>query len=107
MNDVRFSVLPTIKGDALVIRYEVENLSSRDMYLLNRVHDRAFEPQQDLSYIEVDPEHRLVHAYKDIPPIPAGRAPTMPYASFVTPVRSHKRFAELIRIALPVHEQTA
>lgn len=107
MDDVRFSVLTTLEDDALVIRYGVDNLSARDMYLLNRVHDRALEPHQELSYIELNSEHRLVHVYKDIPPIPEGRAPTMPYAPYVTPVRSHTRFGESIRIKLPVQEQLA
>jgi hypothetical protein len=100
MDDVRFDFQTTLEDSALVIRYGVDNLSTRELYLLNRVHDRAFEPQQALSYVELNAEHRLVHVYKDIPPIPEGRAPTMPYAPYVTPVASHKRFSEVIRITL-------
>ena len=107
MDDLRLDILTTLEDGALVIRYGVDNLSARDLYLLNRVHDRALEPRQDLCYVELDTEHRLVHVYKDIPPIPHGRAPTMPYAPYVTPVRSHKRFGEVVRIAVPVHEQLA
>lgn len=107
MDEVRFSVLTTLEDDALVIRYGVDNLSSRDLYLLNRVHDHALEPHQEMAYVALERAQRLVHVYKDIPPIPAGRAPAMPYAPYVTPVRSHKRFGEAIRVALPVHEQLA
>jgi hypothetical protein len=106
-DDLKFTITTSLEADALVVRYGVDNRAERDVYLLNRVHDHALEPKQELAYVEFERGARLVHVYKDIPPIPEGRAPVMPYAPYVTPVRKHTRFGEAIRIELPVHEQRA
>jgi hypothetical protein len=94
-------------GDALLLHYSVENNAARDAYLLNRVHDQSLQTTSDFVYIDFDRERRLVSAYKKVPAIPAGMAPTMPAAPYVTPLRAGQRFSETLRIALPVHEYSA
>ncbi len=92
------------EADTLVLQYGVENPSQRDVYLLNRVHDQSLQTSPEMIYIELDRANRIVVAYKNIPEIPSGPPPTMPVAPYVTPVRAGARFAETVRIPLPVRE---
>lgn len=104
MTELRLHTNLERAGDVLKLQYEVANQTTRDAYLLNRVHDQSLQTGPDLVYIEFNRERHLIRAYKKIPEIPAGVNPTMPISPYVTPLRAGRNFVETIRIALPIRE---
>ena len=96
-----------IEDGKLVVQYGIDNQSSVDVYLLNRVQNRRLQISPDFAYIELQEQNRTVVVSKKIPEIPAGLNPTMPEAPYVTPVGAGKRFAETVHIEVPIHEYRA
>lgn len=94
------------KPATLILHYSVENKSSLDVYLLNRLHSRQYEVNPDLVYIDLNRPQKLVCLYKKIPPFPPGPSPIMPISPFVTPVRAGTHFMETVHIHLPIQEWT-
>ena len=96
-----------ISGEQLVLHYGVENRSTRDVYLRNRLHDFSRRIDANLAWIHLLTDRRLVWIFKDAPPVPPDMNVAMPIRPYVTPLRASKRFAESLRIALPVREVRA
>jgi hypothetical protein len=91
-----------IESGALVIDYEVSNDGDVDIYLLNRLFD-AVEGKlsPDIAYVALDNSAHIVEVRKVLADIPTPN-PTSPVAPYVTPVRAHGHFSEVIHLRLPV-----
>ncbi len=107
MNQISIVTKAEIQGDRLLVSYGVENKADRDVYLLNRVHNKAGQLSPDFAYVELHTADHSVWIYKKIPDLPAGVQMAMPEAPYVTPVRAGKRFAETINLPVPLHEYRA
>ena len=103
-DDLKLHTRIEVSEGVLLLHYRVENLAQRDVYLLNRVPNRALEANPDIVYVELLRDQKLVAVSKKIPAIPPGMNPTMPIAPYVTAVRAGESFTETVRLPLPVHE---
>jgi hypothetical protein len=96
-----------LRAGELLVKYSVENTGDLTLYLLNRVPERSMTTSPDVVYIEFQRERRVVWLYKDIPAIPENVEPPMPIAPYVTAVRPHTRFEEVVHVPTPVREVLA
>lgn len=103
---LRFQATFQISEKELVLRYEVENRSARDVYLLDRIDrgDGPYTGSPDVIYVHLDRDARTVWLNKRIAPIPKGRHPTVPIAPFPSPLRAGATVREVVRVPLPVRE---
>ncbi len=98
----RFRVRAEIRNGQLLIHYEVENPSARDLYLYTRevvANDRIDE----VPGIEFDRDHRTLFVYK-LPNVAEGTNVAQPIRGLVTPVRAGQRFEDTVNVALPARE---
>ncbi len=107
MDQISILTKAEIQGSRLLVSYGVENKADRDIYLLNRVHDKSGRINPDLTYVELHRADKTVWISKKIPDLPAGVQMAAPEAPYVTAVRAGTRFAETLHLPLPIHEYLA
>ena len=105
-DSIEFAPTIAVEGEHLVLRYEVHNRGSRDLYLLNRLYRTTptWTMDANVIYVHLDPSNRVVALKKRVPDIPSHVDPTAPVAPFVSPVRAGSTFRETVRVPLPVRD---
>ena len=100
MDELSIVTKATADAHTLIIGYRVTNNSSRDAYLLNRLYRSTphWDMSSDVAFVEFDFNSGMLRVSKRIPITPPGMTVTMPYAPYVTPVRAHSTFSELIHL---------
>lgn len=104
---VRFDAKFTRSDKELVLTYEVENRSARDLYMLDRVElKRPYRPDPNVVYVHFDHDTRTVWLNKRIhsEPYKEGRRGPPPIFPDSTPLRAGSTVREEIRVPLPIRE---
>src|SRR5438105_3878869 len=97
-----FHVRAETRNGQLLIYYEVENRSSRDLYLFTRevVKNQSID---EAPGVEFDSERRTLSVYK-LPNVVEGTLLYQPILPLFTPVRAGKRFVDRVEVLLPARE---
>lgn len=101
-----FHVRAEIKNGQLLIHYEVENPSPRDLYLFTRVVTREVDGHpriEEVPGVRFDPENRALRIDK-LPDFGWGTRLYLAFRANVTPVRAGKRFEDTVSVILPARE---
>ena len=102
--DAEFAVDHNSK--TFLLAYGVRNLSSQDVYLINRLYRQVpkVEIDPNLIYTYLDQQRATIRLEKKIPDIPTDRNVLVPVSPFSTPLRAGQHFTEHVSIPLPVKE---
>ncbi len=102
---VRFDAKFRVSGNELVLIYEVENRSTRDLYMIDRIErNRPYRADPNVIYVHFDSDTKTVWLNKRIPVPPKGRSPDPPVFPFDTPLRAGATVHEEIHVPLPIRE---
>ena len=95
-----------ISDKELVLTYEVENRSTRDVYMMDRLErGRPYTADPNIIYAHLDHDTKTVWLNKVTPEIPEGKHPDPPhFPLFYTPLRAGTKAREEIRVPLPIRE---
>lgn len=89
----------------LVLDYEIQNKSARDIYMLDRI-DRGtrYRADPNVVYVHLERGTKTIWLNKQVPEIPEGVHPTVVHSPYVTPLRAGATAREQVRVPLPVRE---
>ena len=98
-----FHVSVETRNDRLLIHYELENLSSRDVYFFTREVVRNEIVDAPGVEFDGDRENKTLWVYK-VPNVIVGALLYQPIRVLFTPVRAGKRFVDMVEVLLPARE---
>jgi hypothetical protein len=105
---LRFDAKFRVSDKELVLTYEVENRSTRDMYMLDRIdRDNDYRADPNVVYVHLERDTKTVWLNKQIPRVPKGVRPYAPSVPYSTPLRAGATVREEIHVPLPVREVRA